>query len=204
MEILATHRALFGRRGRSEGTRTMSATDVARVVRVFEATRARWALVGGHAIGMLTEPRATADFDFIIEGAKFDDVMGALTKEFGQLDGNDIGAAIQLRAIDVDLIRSTNHPLFQRALEHVRTIGKWKLPRTEVVLVLRFLAAVSAWRARHKRMQDVSDISSMYAVAGEELDRALMLELAALAYPGAEREFSELLAKIDRGDPISI
>jgi len=31
-----------------------------------------------------------------------------------------------------------------------------------------------------------------------------MLKFASLVYPGAEREFRELLDKIDRGDPISI
>jgi hypothetical protein len=50
----------------------------------------------------------------------------------------------------------------------------------------------------------VTDISFIYEVTGAELDRSLMLELAGLVYPGAEREFGELLDKIDRGDPISI
>jgi hypothetical protein len=182
----------------------MSETDIARVVEVFETSRAGWALVGAHAIGLVTEPRATADFDFIVEGAKLGKVTRELTRVFGELDEHDIGAAIQLKAIDVDLIRSTNHPLFQVALEQRRTIGDWKVPRTEVLVVLKFLAAVSPFRDRRKRRQDVTDISFIYEVAGSELDRALMLKLAALVYPGAEREFGELLDKIDRGDPISI
>src|ERR1041384_4775008 len=110
MQILATHRTLFGRRGQTgQGARTMSEADVIRVVEVFEASRARWALVGAHAIGRITEPRATADFDFIVEGAKLVSVLRKLTAEFGELGENDIGAAIQLRTIDVDLIRSSNH-----------------------------------------------------------------------------------------------
>jgi hypothetical protein len=35
-------------------------------------------------------------------------------------------------------------------------------------------------------------------------DRARMIELSRLVCPGAEREFSELLDKIDRGEPIAI
>lgn len=182
----------------------MSETDIARVIEVFEAKQAGWALVGAHAIGLVTEPRATADFDFIVEGAKLGGVVRALTKVFGELGENDIGAAIQLRAIDVDLIRSTNHPLFQVALEQRRTIGAWKVPRTEVLVVLKFLAAVSPWRNRDKRIHDVGDISLVYQTAEGELDRAMMVELSGLVYPGAEREFGELLDKIDRGDPISI
>jgi hypothetical protein len=205
MQILATHRALFGRRSHGgRGNYTMSEADVVRVVEVFEASRAGWALVGAHAIGLITEPRATADFDFIVEGAKLGGIVRKLTAAFGELGEKDIGAAIQLRAIDVDLIRSTNHPLFQLALEHVRTIGAWKVPRSEVLVVLKFLAAVSPRRDRRKRRQDVNDIAFICEVAGTELDRALMLKLSELVYPGAEREFSELLDKIDRDEPISI
>jgi hypothetical protein len=182
----------------------MSETDIVRVIEVFEAAHVDWALVGAHAIGLVTEPRATADFDFIVDGARLPDVMRGLAQEFGALGETDIGAAIQLKSIDVDLIRSTNHPLFQAALDHLRTIGDWKVPRTEVLIVLKFLAAVSPWRNRNKRMHDVGDITLVYQTARHELDRALMLKLSELVYPGAEEEFRELLGKIDRGDPISI
>ena len=182
----------------------MSETDIARVIDVFKAKRARWALVGAHAIGLVTEPRATADFDFIVDAAKLDDVVRGLTKVFGALDEHDIGAAIQLRAIDVDLIRSTDHPLFEVALEQRRTIGDWRVPRSEVLIVLKFMAAVSPRRDRRKRRQDVTDINYVYDVAGADLDRDMMIKLSALVYPGAETEFRELLDKIDRDEPISI
>jgi hypothetical protein len=205
MRILATHRALFGRSGASErGVRTMSETDIGRVVEVFELCRARWALVGAHAIGLLTEPRATADFDFIVEGSKLAAVIRKLSSVFGDLGELDIGAAIQLKAIDIDLIRSTSHPLFQAALQDARTVGTWKVPRTEVIMVLKFLAAVSPVRNRRKRIQDVSDMSYVYEVAGSDLDRDRMIELSRLVYPGADREFCELLDKLDRNEPISI
>lgn len=182
----------------------MAESDIARVIAVFESCRARWALVGAHAIGLLTEARATADFDFIIEGKKLGEVIRGLAKEFGELDEIDIGAAIQLKAIDVDLIRSNNHPLFQAALEQPRTVDAWNVPRTEVLIVLKFLAAVSPWRDQNKRRLDVSDLGRIYQAAGGELDRAQMIELSKLVYPGAEREFSELLDKIDRGEPLTI
>jgi hypothetical protein len=205
MRILATHRALFGRpQSGGRGSRTMSETDITRVVEIFEAKRARWALVGAHAIGLLTEPRATADFDFIVEGSKLGAVVRALTKAFGRLDELDIGAAIQLRAIDVDLIRSTNHPLFGVALEQLRAVGDWKVPLAEVLVVLKFLAAVSPRRDPVKRMQDITDIARVYRPAQAELDRPMMVELSKLVYPGAEVEFAELLDKIERGEPIAI
>jgi hypothetical protein len=98
----------------------------------------------------------------------------------------------------------SHHPLFQVALEQRRTIGDWKVPRTEVLVVLKFLAAVSPWRDRTKRMYDVAHMGFVYETVSVELDRTLMLELSGLVYPGAEHQFGELLEKLDRGDPISI
>jgi hypothetical protein len=203
MQILATHRALFGARGKA---RTMlSEQDISRVVAVFEANRAAWALVGAHAVGILTEPRATADFDFIVETRKLDAIVRDLSGAFGELDAREIGAAVQLTAIDIDLIRSTNHALFQEALREVRTVGDWKLPRTEVLIALKFLAAISPWRDRVRKTRDMSDIAALYLAGGvPPLDREETIRLGGLAYPGAERELRALLDRIDRGDPLSI
>lgn len=41
-------------------------------------------------------------------------------------------------------------------------------------------------------------------VGKDELDGALMEELAALVYPGAESEAASLIEKIERGEPIAI
>src|SRR5438309_12064665 len=102
MQILATHRALFGRRDRDRRmARAMTEPDMARVIAIFETTQIRWAVIGAHAVSLVTEPRATVDFDFIIESARIDSILRELTAEFGQLDANDTGAAIQLRAIDI-------------------------------------------------------------------------------------------------------
>ena len=181
----------------------MSEAEIERVVAVFTDRGVAWALVGAHAIGLLTTPRATADFDFIVDGRKLAEVLLALTEEFGDLGQNDIGAAIQLKAIDVDLIRSTNHPLFHEALQQPRRVGSWSVPQTEVLIVLKFLAAVSPWRALNRRRQDVIDIVSIFE-AVTDLDQAKLMALSALVYPGAEVEFRSLLDKIEQGSPISI
>jgi hypothetical protein len=200
LEILATHRALFGGK-----RRTMAEADIARVVQIFQQVNVRWALVGAHAVGLLTEPRATADFDFIIDDRKLKAVLAALERAFGELDLAEIGAAVRLRAIDVDLIRSTNHPLFKEALDRTRKVNDWMTPEPEVLLVLKFLAAVNPWRASDRRAQDVVDLRSIYrAVGRDDLDVPLMRKLAGLVYPGAEREYDALLERIDRGEPIQI
>jgi len=183
----------------------MSELDISRVVAVFKSNRAAWALVGAHAIGLLTEPRATADFDFIVESDKLDAIVHDLTKIFGDLDARDIGAAVQLTAIDIDLIRSGNHPLFVEALRRVQVVGEWKVPRTEVLITLKFLAAISPRRDPVKKIRDVGDIAALYLAAEpDQLDREEAIRLGGLAYPGAEREVRALLDKLDRGDPIAI
>lgn len=205
LRILATHRALFDRTRTSGWGISMTEADVARVIRVFDDCGANWVLVGAYAVGLLTEPRATVDFDFIVEARKLRSVVSALGQEFGPLDAEDIGAAIRLRAIDVDLIRSNNHALFREAMDRARLSGEWRIPPPEVIVALKFLSAVSPWRNRDKRSQDIADLRAVYhAVGPEELDAGTMSELAALVYPGAERELEDMLARIDRGDPIEI
>ncbi|OGQ25355.1 MAG: hypothetical protein A2138_02330 [Deltaproteobacteria bacterium RBG_16_71_12] len=183
----------------------MSEADITKVIEAFEEAGSRWALVGAHAVGLLTEPRATVDFDFIVETARLQKILGALEARFGELGQEDVDAAVRLRNIDVDLIRSTNHPLFMRALELTRRIDAWQVPRAEVILALKFLAAVSPWRNEAKRTHDVGDMRSIYQALGTDgIDRALLLELGGLAYPGAQNELEQMLDKFDRGEPIQI
>ena len=200
MRIAATRWELFG------GSRKppMNASDIIRVLEVFEANQAQWVLVGAHAVGLLTQPRATADFAFIVESQKLDSIVHDLAASFGDLGERDIGGAIELAAIDVDLIQSANHALFAEALRDVRLLGQWRLPRTEVLIALKFLSSISPWRNRTKRALDIVDLRAIYLAVGARLDRAELIRLGGLAYPEAEREFGELLAKIDRGDPLSI
>ncbi len=178
---------------------------IARVVDVFRQLDSRWALVGAHAIGTLAEPRATADFDFVVEGSKLRAIVRALEEEFGDLDAVDIGPAMRLRALDVDLIRSTTHSLFGEALTHVRSLADWNVPVPEVLVVLKFLAAVSPWRERTKRMQDIVDLTVLVTAVGRDaLDGALLQRLAAQVYPGGDKELEALLGRIERGEPITI
>ncbi len=188
----------------ADPSRTMEEI-IRRVVTVFEEIDVRWALIGAHAVGMLTEPRATSDVDFVVEESKLRRLVAALKREFGELESRDIGPALRLKALDVDLVRSTTHPLFREALTQVRTVGGWQIPVPEMLMVLKFLAAVSPWRGIAKRTHDIGDLRALFhAVGKDDLDGDLMRRLAAQVYPGAEAEFEQLLGKIERGEPIAI
>jgi hypothetical protein len=201
LQILGVHRPTGGS-GPPEGS---LGERIRRILGVFEAVDARWALVGAHAIGMFTEPRATVDFDFVIEESKLRRVLKALEEELGELDTQDLGPALRLGALDVDLIRSSTHPLFQEALDRVRLMETWRVPVPEVLIVLKFLSSVSPWRGLTKKTYDIADLRALFhAVGKDQLDLDLMQQLASLVYPGAESEFEELIGRIDRGEPLTI
>ena len=175
-----------------------------KLVAVLEASGARWVLVGAHAVGFLTTPRATIDMDFVVEERKLSAVIQALERELGPLDVEDIGPALRLKGIDVDLIRSTNHPLFGAVLEQIQRIQEWNLPRPEALIALKYMSAVSPWRGRAKRLLDAADLVAVYQASRDALDRMLLVRLAQLTFPGADKELLDLLGRVDRGEPITI
>jgi hypothetical protein len=187
-----------------EGLETMDEI-AAKVVACLTEVGVDWCLVGAHAVNEYTEPRATTDFDFLIDDRKLLALKGVLERELGDLDCEDIGAAVRLRAISVDLIKARSDRIFREVLEtRVRT-GDWYVPRIEALLVLKFLAGTSRWRGLERRCQDVLDLIRLYkATDPDRLDRDFLRGLSAQVYPGAERELEDLLGKADRGDPITI
>ena len=177
---------------------------IERVVECFHRERVTWCLVGAHAVGYYCEPRATSDFDFIIDDQKWAYLEAALHKEFPDLVVQDIDVAVRLPSIHVDLIRASSGPLFMEALRDALPEGRWHIPSVEVMIVLKFLSATNMWRHRDRRSQDTLDLMRMWRKHGAGADRDKMVELSKLVYRGAEAEFQELLDKIDKGLPITI
>lgn len=197
---------------RALGLRTygvhVSTNVIERTIEVFRASKVRWTLVGAQAVNCFTVPRVSKDFNFIVEGSRFNGVLNALRKEFGDLEEVDIGGATRLDAISVDLIASNSHPLFKEALRismPVRGAEGWKTPDPETLIVLKFMAATSSWRRPEKRAQDTVDLRNIYTSIGRDgLDIDRMLELSKRVYPGANKELRGMLRRIDRGDPIEV
>lgn len=175
------------------------------VVRCFEEVGVEWCLVGAHAYGVYVEPRATTDFDFVVDDRRLQRLLTTLERELGDLGQMDIGAAVRLTACSVDLIRASQDELFRDALTYRRTVAGWQVPRIEVLIVLKFLSSTSRWRGTDRRRQDMLDLVRLYrSVDADSIDRELLLGLAAKVYPGAEVEFERLLEKVDGGEPITI
>ena len=180
--------------------------DIEVVVETLNNAKVKWVLIGAHAIGILTQPRATVDYDFIVEGQKIKQVIHMLETRFQRnLEVEDSGAGVTLRAIDVDIIASTSHPVFKAAIEGVNQIAGWNVPSLEKLIVLKFMSMISPWRGRSKRTQDLADLQKLYlSIDRNDLDVDEMANLAATVYPRADEGFVDLLNSIDNGEPIEI
>lgn len=175
-----------------------------RVVAVLDRLDAKWTLVGAHAVNVYVRPRATIDVDFVIDGRMLKRILAALEQEFGPLETTDIGAALRITSLSIDLIRSDNHPLFRAALDTGEVRGGPRVPPPELLVTLKFLSAVSPWRKPGERKQDAADLINVYQAAGADFDRDAATRYGATVYPGAERELAAMLDRIDRGEDIPL
>jgi hypothetical protein len=175
-----------------------------RVVGLLDRLGAKWTLVGAHAVNVYTRPRATVDVDFVIEGRMLKRILTGLEAEFGELETTDIGAALRITNLSVDLIRSDNHPLFRAALDQGSVRGGPRVPPPELLVTLKFLSAVSPWRKPGERKQDAADLIHVYQAAGADFDRLAAIELSKSIYPGAERELAAVLDRIDGGEDVGL
>ncbi|MBN4050412.1 hypothetical protein JYT28_01550, partial [Desulfobulbus sp. AH-315-M07] len=175
-----------------------------RVIAVLDDVGAAWTVVGAHALNSYVRPRATDDIDIVVEASKLPEVLKALEQKMGKLQIDDIGAAIRVLDLSVDLIRSDNHVLFRAALEKAVQIGEVRVPPPELLLALKFLASTSPWRKAADRGQDTVDLVRLYQTLGSTLDREGAFRYAASIYPGAERELEQMLRRIDRGEKLQV
>ena len=175
-----------------------------RVIDVFTRVGARWSMVGAHAVNFFVEPRATVDIDFVVEAREMKPLLRALEEEFGALETTELGAALRVTNLSIDLIRGDNHPLFHAALDEAEEHEGVRVPPVELLLVLKFLAATSPWRDVADRKQDVADLIRLYRAAGADFDRKVAMRHASRVYPRAEEELAAILDRIDRGEDVSV
>jgi hypothetical protein len=178
---------------------------IERLIAVLVELKLDWCLIGAHAVGEYTEPRATLDVDLLVDDRKMPRLLERLRVEFGELDEDDIGPAVRLRAIAVDLVRASSNRVFTAAIRDVRMVGAWRVPPLEILLVMKFMAGTSPFRGLDRRRQDMLDLVRLYrSIEPEMLDRARVDALAEMVFAGAAQELAELLARIDRDEPIEI
>lgn len=136
----------------------MSSLSIAAIGRILEETGTSWALIGGHAVNVWVEPRATADIDITVaaDPAGLERLRRAL-EAAGLRVELDLGAEqpsgpdfIRLVSADRAVVLEVQHAktrlqasLLDRAVRH----GDVRVATVEDLLVLKLIAYRSKDRA---------------------------------------------------------
>jgi hypothetical protein len=106
--------------------------------------------------------------------------------------------------LTVDVIRSQSHPLFEEALDRQVQVEGFRAPRLEALLALKYLSAVSPWRAREDRGQDAVDFIKAFKDNRSRVDRDLLVSLGSRAHEKAGEEFPRFLDAVENDKPITL
>src|SRR5262245_60323377 len=136
------------------------------VIRVLNAAKISFTLVGAHGLGGWTQkPRATEDVDVVVIQRHVKKSVTALTAAFTNLEEDDKPVVVRLRdrdtgAVAIDVMKP-NQPVIHAALKHTHTVRSgrltYKVPSLEMALALKFAPMVSLYRAEDDKHVDAAD-----------------------------------------------
>jgi len=168
-----------------------------------------WVLVGAEGINLyLKRPRATVDVDIVVRKKHLAKARKILKDVGTGLNDAEVRMKATLsgepNSLEVDVIKSQSHPLFERALDSRVLLDGVPTPSVEALLALKFLSAVSPWRLEEDKHQDVSDFIRCFKDNKDQIDRAALVQLASLAHKNAAKEFPAFLEAVENDRPIAI
>lgn len=166
-----------------------------------------WVLVGAEAVNLyIQRPRATVDVDIVVRRKH----LGRIRRILKDTCRDLVDAEGKLRAVlsedpnrlEVDVIKSQSHELFDAALDQKTSIQSVPVPKIEALLALKYLSAVSAGRQPPDKHQDVADFIRAYKENVDRMDRELLVDLASRAHSKAHEEFPEFLDAVENDRPV--
>lgn len=168
-----------------------------------------WVMVGAEAVNLyLKRPRATMDVDIVVRTAHVRRVKKIVRDMCEVMKDTEVHFKALLSPdpmrLELDVIKSQSHELFEAALENQVVREGVRVPRVEALLALKYLSAVSPWRARSDKLQDITDFMRAYRDNQSRIDRQLLIDLASRAHKGARKEFEHFLDAIEKNKPITI
>jgi hypothetical protein len=180
------------------------------VLTALASQKARYAVAGAHAFGLYARPRATVDVDFLVDPRRLEGTARALEvkgyKVSREADVVRVYVASGSPQEVADLLRADAHPVWAAALVSVveaRLLDrKVKVVTRAALVAMKFFSATSPTRPREERIQDAADLAKLVLAPWSARDQAQAMRLAALAYPGAARDFEQLLDDLITGRPI--
>jgi hypothetical protein len=168
-----------------------------------------WVLVGAEGINLYRKsPRATVDVDIVVRAKHISKARKVLEATCVAVKDTEVHLKGTLSPppleLTVDVIKSQSHPLFEEALDRQVRVEGVRAPRLEALLALKFLSAVSPWRSREDKGQDVIDFIKAFKDNQAAIDRALLVSLASRAHENAGEEFPVFLDAVENDKPITV
>jgi hypothetical protein len=180
------------------------------VIRVLNAAKVSFTLVGAHGLGGWTgKPRATEDVDVVVSQRHVKKAVAALTTAFPDLEVDDQPAVVRLRnretgAVVVDVMKP-NQSVIHAALKNTHTVrsvrSTYNVPSVEMALALKFAPMVSLNRAEADKLIDSADfIRVVQNNANVDLDK--LAALGELVYRGGGKEIVEFVRRVRAGEQL--
>lgn len=168
-----------------------------------------WVMVGAEAVNLyLARPRATVDVDIVVRQKHLRKVKKLLKDLCKDLKETEVHFKALLsedpNRLELDVIKSQSHALFEVALDDLERINDVAVPRIEALLALKYLSAVSPWRSREDRGQDIVDFIRAFKHNRPRIDRSRLIDLASRAHRNAPKEFPEFLHSVENDQPITL
>ena len=180
------------------------------VIRVLNAAKVSFTLVGAHGLGGWTgKPRATEDVDIVVIQRHVKKSVAALCGAFPHLDVDDHPAVVRLRdrgtgAVAIDVLKP-NQAVIHAALKHTHTVHSgrqtYKVPSLEMALALKFAPMVSLNRADDDKHVDVADFIRVVR-HNSNIDLDQLASLGELVYPGGGKEILECVRRVRAGEQL--
>ena len=208
LSLLLVERGYFFLNGK-DLARGMLPKKVLDLINRLDEAEVDWVLVGAEAINLyLKSPRATVDVDLVVRKKDLRKAKKILKETCVEVKDSEVHLTGLLSPpplrLNVDLIKSQSHGLFEEALDRKLDMEGVKAPPVEILLALKYLSASSPSRRRDDKMQDLVDFLRAYRDNRSRIDRALLIDLASRAYRNARKDFEKFLDDVDHDRPITV
>jgi hypothetical protein len=180
------------------------------VIPVLHAAGVDFVLAGAHGMaGWLAEPRATQDVDFLIQSRQRKKACEAILKKYPEMTIEEHPVVWRFlsggeRVID---LMFADTAFFKRVFKEfvVKRDGalKFKIPKLESAIAMKFAAMIGPFRNKRKSKQDLVDVMSMLE-ARKKPDMKLIRELGELVYEGGGNELVKIVTDVREGRDVEL
>ena len=180
------------------------------VIRVLNAAKVRFMLLGAHGIGGWTrEPRATKDVDVLVAARGHKKAVQALLAAFPHLQADDCEVVTRLRepetkTVVIDVMKP-NRLLYRDALKYTHEVESegqsYCIPCVELALAMKLSAMISLTRSDDKKLYDAGDFIRIVR-ANADIDPTKLHLLGQLVYNGGGDELLEKVRQVRAGEKL--